>query len=167
MKTIGVPPPENYIGLSYPTGKDMGAVRLFARTLAPYVDTLIEEARRAGMTPRLVCRGSSGAMLSSALLMFMEHQVMVAHVKKDGERAHCNHVYNSHPNDAAIVVDDFVETGSTVEAIADAVSPRISGDPITLYAIVLSNGSEDDATEVLEKIADRVTFYSLVNLNRP
>ena len=159
MNIIEVNPPRDYRGLEYPVGDSMGAVRLYAETLAPYVDQLVAKAESESRGPILVCRGSSGAMLTSALSMFMNARPRVFHVKKDGEDSHSHHSNYVRPYGAAyIVVDDFVDTGRTLVEISKAIhEPK-------MYGLVLGNVSAKDATKRLERL-DGITFDNLINLN--
>ena len=67
------------------------------------------------------CRGSSGAILASLLLVKLTgglgySSVYIYHVKKPGESSHnIKHVCDSEYH---IVIDDFISSGETIRAIA-------------------------------------------------
>ena len=154
---VSVPPPEGYYGLDYPVGGNMPAVKHYAKALAPHVDKLVRKLLMDGKYPRLVCRGSSGAILSAALQMVMEESVSIMHVKKPGESSHDDSAY-ADTDWALIAVDDFISSGATMKAIA-AKLERTEFD-----GLVLAQPITRQLNAKLDIIRHRVRFRNIINL---
>jgi hypothetical protein len=68
----------------------------------------------------ILCRGSSGAMMAALFAAEIKDlvSVTISHVKKIGEDAHTSDIYVS-PDHFVIILDDFISSGATVNAIYD------------------------------------------------
>ena len=110
----------------YPVGENVG---LWISLIHHYIDAILDNLiRKQDYTPfiGLMCRGSSGAIIAaliSAELTKMGYNVVINHVKKDGESSHSYNVptINDDPEHACyFIVDDLISSGSTLQAIAAA-----------------------------------------------
>lgn len=76
----------------------------------------IEEFK--GKEINLICRGSSGAIIAGIFASLMPVRCYIFHVKKDGENSHhgqCGRINNC--GDVNVIIDDFIASGSTMNAI--------------------------------------------------
>jgi adenine/guanine phosphoribosyltransferase-like PRPP-binding protein len=67
----------------------------------------------------LWCRGSSGAIIAGIMATHIEN-ARISHVKKDGEGSHSGSISttpNDRKNTINVIVDDFMNTGDTLNAI--------------------------------------------------
>ena len=132
MKTIRLGSNKKF---NYPVGRSPDILKHNCSLAAKSIDDYLKVN---GITsPVIVCRGSSGAMIASCITMFMNTVVPIVHLKKSGETSH------SHNGDImlddynfVIVVDDFVCTGTTLQAILDHVK--------IIDLLVLSQGTFND-----------------------
>lgn len=163
MNQIKVPPPAGWNGLSYPVGNNPEAVRTWAKAMAPALATLIAGKEEEYV---FVCRGSSGAMLTTALNMVLNTPLPVVHVKKEGESSHQG-LFNGPMFEtlkrAPIIVDDHIATGATVRAIVEGFNHMRKdwsgiGTTRHYFAIVLANGRFGNNNGKLEDLAAVVTF---------
>ena len=89
------------------------------------IDTMIKEIKllyKKNQSLNLVCRGSSGAIIAGIILYNLhldKRIVRISHVKKPGEWSHQNHIYLS-STQINIIVDDFMSSGDTLNAIHEA-----------------------------------------------
>jgi len=155
--------PRGYTGLKYPVGLDMTAVMKYAKAAAPHLDTLAMKRKSV-----LVCRGSSGAILASALQMFMKQRLPVVHIKKSGENSHACGSDQSTNDKAIIFVDDFMCSGGTVLATFQRIKELdLIGGSVMAYAIVLSQRTLSQANELLASMTATVTFDHFINIQTP
>ncbi len=97
----------------YPLGSNMdGAKKLIEAYIAAF-----NKLRYSPDTEiNLWCRGSSGAILAGMFALKCKNECTICHIKKEGENSHkSNPEYEKKAIN--IVIDDFVDTGSTLEAI--------------------------------------------------
>ena len=64
----------------------------------------------------LWCRGSSGAIIAAIISTGFDNCI-INHVKKEGEESHSTHEFNTDRSRKHIIVDDFIRSGKTVNAI--------------------------------------------------
>lgn len=104
---------------AYPVGEDMLACILLADKYSEELKPLIFDTDFRVID--LWVRGSSGAILGSLLaanLPLDELEINVKYVRKEGERSHGSNTDLCCTNRAlSIIVDDFVDTGKTINAI--------------------------------------------------
>lgn len=65
----------------------------------------------------LLTRGSSGCSIASAMIALSDRGLHHVHVKKSEEVGHSNYAGLWSGEDVVAVVDDFVDTGATIEAL--------------------------------------------------
>lgn len=74
-------------------------------------------------TIQLLCRGSSGAIMATlfaAKLVSLNYYCKIIYFNKDGETRHGGYNFYPNNNDLIVIVDDFICTGSTVNAIYES-----------------------------------------------
>lgn len=71
----------------------------------------------------LCCKGSSGAIIAGIIASKVKISKIV-HVKKDGETSHGGTSYYLNSWDIAVIVDDFVCSGNTVNSIYEKLGCR-------------------------------------------
>jgi len=95
---------------------------------------------------RLWCRGSSGAIIagiiSSIIISRSNFKVEVCHVKKEKEDSHSYQSihFDSYNNYVEIIVDDFIASGKTVEAIIE----KMNSYNIVPNCLCVTNGVPGD-----------------------
>jgi len=114
--------PNKYSSL-YPAGVAMDEYISLAKDMAD-VFTKVEKTKKS---LNIFCRGSSGAMLSALFASnIRDREVLIIHVKKDGERSHSSTTHNSNVSTERwvcnddfinIIIDDFIRSGETVNEI--------------------------------------------------
>lgn len=129
----------------YPVGDDIQVAKNTAREMA--------EGIKAAFPTENIClvgRGSSGLILSSLISMFIP-VLQIINIKKDGESSHDTQAaYNE--TYTYIVVDDFLSTGATLQAIFDFWNKRCkntSGKVIPIKAICVGDEICRDNTRFL------------------
>lgn len=110
--------PIKYISVKYPIGVDMRNIRML---VAEYIREFNRFNYAEGTCFNLWCRGSSGAILASTFaLLLPQYEFTICHIKKPREYSHsCG--YCTVTNGISIVIDDFVSSGSTINAILDKI----------------------------------------------
>jgi adenine/guanine phosphoribosyltransferase-like PRPP-binding protein len=108
---------EEISGAGYPVGTDMSGVY---RIVNAMYNELIEIYKDTNQSIRFLCRGSSGAILAGCVAYLFEKNnyidCRVLHIKKPGEISHQEHIY-IREKDKLIIIDDFITSGNTVNAI--------------------------------------------------
>jgi adenine/guanine phosphoribosyltransferase-like PRPP-binding protein len=95
----------------------------------------------------IVCRGYSGMVIAPTLAFCLKKKLFV--VRKDGERCHSGQKYIGDLGEKYLMVDDFISSGKTYEAILLAltdVHEREALDPPKLAAIYLYESFDDSRT---------------------
>lgn len=98
----------------YPVGENIKAWKHYISLIIPHLQEII------GDKPvNIWCSGSSGAILSAFLCSQMENDIVVCHVKKDGESSHHGNSFYKIKGHKAIniILDDFMRSGATVNRI--------------------------------------------------
>lgn len=69
----------------------------------------------------LWCRGSSGSIIAGILSYLLRGNIIINHVKKEGEYSHSSSVSTlQEPNTRIhVIVDDLIASGYTIESILD------------------------------------------------
>ena len=97
--------------VNYPMGANMGNNKQLIISMANSLLQII------GNVPVVLwCRGSSGAIMAAIISMNFDDCV-INHVKKPGENAHINGSFITHEGRLNIIVDDFIQSGETINAI--------------------------------------------------
>jgi len=100
--------------VNYPVGSNIANAISFMENAALKF-TAIKEFKNKSIN--IWCRGSSGAILAALFASnLLDHRVKICHVKKIGELSHDDGLYPM-KNGIHIIVDDFVCTGTTLNAI--------------------------------------------------
>lgn len=101
----------------------------------------------------LVVRGHSGSILAGGIAYILKRkgrEVLIS-VSRKAESTHGNNLegISSHISDNThiIVVDDFVDTGKTIEAILKDLTERIEGVEVFDMLCVTNHWDEDDLTK--------------------
>ncbi len=107
-------------GTGYPVGEDMGGVQNTVNVMFDELKLLYKDKVKPQFV--FVCRGSSGAILAGCVaFMFKNDEIRcrVIHIKKPGENSHQEFVSFS-KDETIIMIDDFISSGTTVNAIHNA-----------------------------------------------
>lgn len=113
----------------YPIGMTMTDSWIDLKEVAGQMadDILSQVKERKLSTIKLLCRGSSGSMLSTILvfsLMEKEHEnrnIEIYYANKTKEDRHTNDAYSycHEVNSLTVFVDDFICSGATIEAVSN------------------------------------------------
>lgn len=117
-------------------------LRETAQAIAARLPTLMAELD-AGT---IVVTGKSGVSLGFAVAMLLDFPLVV--VRKSGEASHGSDVEgpNGHIVGRYIVLDDFVQSGTTIRTIADKLSNRASTSglaPVECVGVLCYSGQYD------------------------
>lgn len=151
----------NTASLSYPTGACLGRLVPFARLAAEVLGELNQDR----VPLALIGRGASGAIVGSHitanLLSNGHEEACFKHLLKEGERSHRSSMVHERGRRTAIV-DDFVNTGATLEAILKHLR-EVEGDPrvLNVHALVVSH--IDYPASFSDRLKDiRVFFENII-----
>lgn len=97
----------------------------------------IREFKRADLN--LICRGSSGAIIAAIFAMQLKNNCRIVHIKKEGEQSHSAQT-SLLPNGKNIIVDDFIVTGKTLNAIYKSLT-NIEKTPIVIDCICITGST--------------------------
>jgi orotate phosphoribosyltransferase-like protein len=114
---------DNKLEVDYPIGIGMNqaikAAKAMAEKLVEIVNGL-DEVKDVN----LLCRGSSGSVLSALVSSFIvdkiEGDVIISYVHKEKEQSHEPGTARLYPDDFIVIVDDFTCTGNTLEVLYQA-----------------------------------------------
>ena len=85
-------------------------------------------------------RGSSGAILSGILIGEMiEYDIYIYHIKKDGEYSHSSDYYPIDFSNPNIIIDDFISSGETVNAIFEKIQ-KVNSKELKIDTLCVSGG---------------------------
>jgi hypothetical protein len=103
----------------YPVGEHMDRAIQFIDAAAPLVQNIIGEKAL-----NIWCRGSSGAILASLLVAKLsdKNTKKILHVKKKGETSHHGNCFYISSSEVNLIIDDFCETGETLNKIYEKLS---------------------------------------------
>lgn len=121
MKILKIRLPQKY-WLSYPVGNKMNAAIGFTKLCATRFNNIKEFKDISNIN--VYCRGSSGAILAALFVSFLGNNkpITIVHVKKPGEQSHAYSTPNNSSSYINIIIDDFIETGNTVNEIYKCVT---------------------------------------------
>jgi len=104
--------------IGYPVGSEP---QNLLRAIDVYAGVILEVVK-PGEIVNLFCRGSSGAIIAGMLSIKLANvlTIYIKHVKKDGENSHSMGMFFK-PNHINIIVDDFVSSGQTIDAIYEKI----------------------------------------------
>jgi hypothetical protein len=106
----------------YPVGENMDIAKEFIRKAIPVLKPLIKNK-----LVNIWVRGSSGAILGGLLVGKLTNDCIIFHVKKEGEDSHHGNDFSnwySRKQGINIILDDFIQTGKTVNAIWEEMKAR-------------------------------------------
>lgn len=75
----------------------------------------------------LLCTGSSGCSIASAMIVLSKNPLRSIYVRKEGEKSHRDGSVGNcdmRPNDVVFIVDDFIEKGYTVARLLEWADKR-------------------------------------------
>lgn len=107
----------------YPVGNNLDRNGSIIEEMANYIYLTILDYYSASYDEpvTLVCRGSSGAIIAGMvayhLTSYGMKNVYIYSVKKDGEKTHYREPLHNFYHSILVVVDDFISSGATIEAI--------------------------------------------------
>lgn len=92
----------------------------------------------------LVCQGSSGALISAWASQHIEGKLRIEHVRKEGESSHSKHSkYNICKADEVIIIDDFIESGGTINRLYQTVEAAASYEKCDMPEVTVALGNMD------------------------
>ncbi|QQV89768.1 phosphoribosyltransferase [Cellulophaga phage Calle_1] len=103
--------------LGYPLGAVLSESLNTLKSMAKIVNAEFSKSKLNRMN--IFCMGSSGAITAAIILNEISKEnndIYIIHVKKDGEKSHSSRV-DCKNNAFNIIVDDFVESGKTIEKV--------------------------------------------------
>ena len=133
--------------VAYPVGDNIGEAITFSRNAAAKFTTI---KKFKGKAINVWCRGSSGAILAALFSAeLVGHAIRICHVKKEGELSHNGSVK---PRYLAVnvIIDDFCETGSTLNAIYSELIDNNSQGKVDCLIIGTTRGTKQEGR--LEKL---------------
>ena len=134
----------------YPTGYNI-------QLNLPTINLLIDTIKKSVNTENriiLCCMGSSGAIIAGIAASRMSN-VIILHVKKEGESSHTNHIYFEFiSDDYIIIIDDFVVSGATISKIYSF----LKEGKIKVNCIALAGGCS--AKSLIKEIDPDLFIYS-------
>lgn len=150
---------DRHESISYPVGLHIDEAISFMDSVIRKIDT-IEDFPTKGIA--IWCRGSSGAILATILAQYFHTagftNVQINHVKKKGEDSHSSNLFVNH--DINIVIDDFVDSGSTIRNIMYTLYKE--GIDYVDYLIVSDTPLEYE--DALEEVPKNLLFPIPLNL---
>lgn len=130
----------------------------------------------------LVVRGHSGSILAGSIAYILKRkgrEVLIS-VSRKAESTHGDNLEGISPNVSddthIIVVDDFIQTGETIEAILKDLTERIKNMKVFDMLCVSNQWDEDDLTEEgRKKVTNRyweankriASYFEYILCNRP
>lgn len=141
---------KNACGMQYPVGQ------YFSSDNFDYIREAASSINKVFPTGKLisVVRGHSGSILAGGIAYILKRKdrdVLIS-VSRKAEPTHGDNLegissYTVSGNTHIIVVDDFVQTGETIEAILKDLTERIEGVEVFDMLCVTNYWDEDDLTE--------------------
>lgn len=107
--------------IPYPVGRAMSITKEIVSEMA----LLLKEIYPNKSEPLMfLVRGSSGAILSGIIISMMSEydNIEIMHIKKHGESSHSGNYYRFDKQYKTIILDDFIESGETVNSIYNSVT---------------------------------------------
>lgn len=107
--------------IPYPVGRAMSITKEIVSEMAL---TLKEIYPNKSEPLMFLVRGSSGAILAGIITSMMSEydNIEIMHIKKHGESSHSGNYYRFDKQYKSIILDDFIESGETVNSIYNSVN---------------------------------------------
>lgn len=122
-------------------------------TINLVTDTLKKSANNKGRMV-LCCMGSSGAIMAGIAASKISN-VVILHVKKEGEHAHNTHKsFAFVSDDYIVIIDDFMSTGTTVRRIYSF----LEEEEIKVNCIALAGAQS--CTSLIKEINPELFIYT-------
>lgn len=167
----------NDCGISYPVGQCFSGNFDYIREAASSINKVFPTGKLI-----LVVRGHSGSVLAGGIAYILKRkgrEVLIS-VSRKAESTHGENLegISSNVSDDThiIVVDDFVQTGETIEAILKDLTERIKNMKVFDMLCIANHWGEDDLTEEgREKVTNRyweankriASHFEYILCNRP
>ena len=107
----------------YPIGLNLSVNSSRAEEIAAVLKQCIITNYPNTKTINFWCRGSSGPILATLVATYLGNHYLsnINHVKKENEESHSDNNYKYKELDQVnVVIDDFIRTGTTIDAILEA-----------------------------------------------
>ena len=133
---------------SYPVGDNIQLAKECAMEMAEGI-----KAAFPNETICLIGRGSSGLILSTLISMYIPIHSII-HIKKEGEKSHSIQTAYQ-PDYVHIIVDDFLNTGATIQSILDFWNTKcrdFSGNIIPIKGLCVADGISLFNTEEIKDL---------------
>lgn len=117
MKILKLTHPSN---IPYPVGRTMS----ITKEIVSEMSLKLKEIYPNKSEPLIfLVRGSSGAILAGIITSMMSEydNIEIMHIKKHGESSHSGNYYRFDKQYKSIILDDFIESGETVNSIYNSV----------------------------------------------
>lgn len=150
--------PSSYSGVGYPVGRDINAIKKFGKTVADYINKTWP-----GHTFQFVCRGSSGSILATSILINLNADSCIIHIKKPGENSHNNNP-TIEPTIPIIIVDDFIASGSTLCEIINYINSKEIYEIHSLILTDLYSKFIDGEGKCKLPIETNITITNVINV---
>lgn len=107
--------------IPYPVGKAMSITKEIVLEMASKLRIIYPNKSEPLM---FLVRGSSGSILAGIIISMMSEyeNIEIMHIKKHGESSHSGNYYRFHKTCKTIILDDFIESGKTVNSIYTSVA---------------------------------------------
>ena len=109
------------LDIPYPVGRAMSITKEIVSEMA----LILKEIYPNKSEPLIfLVRGSSGAILAGIITSMMSEydNIEIMHIKKHGESSHSGNYYRFDKQYKSIILDDFIESGETVNSIYNSVN---------------------------------------------
>jgi adenine/guanine phosphoribosyltransferase-like PRPP-binding protein len=97
----------------------------------------------------LIARGSSGAIIASALALLLNTPCTIQYIRKENESHHWGPNALIYANDTNIIVDDLICTGETMHAILDGFKEITN---LKIHAVAITTRLDKSAKEKFHNI---------------
>lgn len=107
--------------IPYPVGRAMSITKEIVSEMASNLRKIYPNKSEPLM---FLVRGSSGAILAGIITSIMSEyeNIEIIHIKKHGESSHYGNYYRFDKKYKSIILDDFIESGETVNSIYNSVN---------------------------------------------
>lgn len=107
--------------IPYPVGRAMSITKEIVSEMSLKLKELYPNKSEPLM---FLVRGSSGAILAGIITSKMSkyENIEIMHIKKHGESSHSGNYYRFDKKYKSIILDDFIESGETVNSIYNSVN---------------------------------------------
>lgn len=158
--------------IRYPVGKYMFSAKSTALQYSKAIKKVFLE--REGLEKsvariNLIGTGSSGAILCTLVSLKIDkffNQVNVIHIKKPGEKSHYDNSSNYMMDYINIFVDDFMESGATIERVYKELKEKTNFKEFnmictsTTYRRLVNKDKEDELLKNVYKIIENTEFVT-------